>query len=614
LGFILEPNQLLELFEVDKDTVRKIVSFLSSKATRKLRSRKEILIDTVTLLYSIPKTCEVRGDNPLRVVSHLRMYLPHNLFFDDDINYEYYPEMVLAVSQVYAKEFRPSRKLLVMAYLARIVSNEIREVIYQNENYPLFWAKTPLEFFRLLYDLKIEVKRERSASFPIRVSVPKFVVALILDADKTSQDFLDKIMLFSDFVILIVVDEEKTKVYYPEGLDAGKIEDALSKIMEVHLAQFRKSEENLKLIADSLKQIFMEKAPSTWRLGSFLYDVLRIDPEFTKLLRNLGLYLDYTFTIADKPEIYAPTISAICTALKHIGKIAVRGELPKEKMVVEEASVKTHIVAPSPPPLRFEKATYSASLPKEAFEYYVAEKALRRVLGASIEVSDIDPNLIAIYKVLAEIFNSIQHESLRWLMKITKEGKTIALIHFMKEVDGWWCALMEIRTEVENIGEATWRRVGVGMYAVRTMWDTAMLLLIAKSKEELVGKINKAITLSEQLDLPQLTVSFDDCDVYVEDIACTLREALILIETQKWCKGNFIKIENRSNETIQLMRVDKDTYILDVPVKTSEKVEIHRATIPLEKTRRILIDFAYGEEWRKHCDLKLAFILKQNAV
>jgi len=611
LGFILEPNQLLELFEVDKDTVGKIVSFLSSKATRKLRSRKEILIDTVTLLYSIPKTCGVRGDNPLRVVSHLRMYLPHSLFFDDDINYEYYPEMVLAVSQVYAKEFRPSRKLLVMAYLARVVSNEIREVIYRDENYPLFWAKTPLEFFRLLYDLRIEAKRERGVAFPIRVLVPKFVVALILDADKTSQDFLDKIMLLSDFVVLIVVGEEKAKVYYPEGLDAGRIKDALSKIIEVHSAQYRKSEENLKLIADNLKQIFMEKAPSTWRLGSFLYDVLRIDPEFTKLLRNLGLYLDYTFTIADKPEIYAPTISAVCTALKHIGKIAVRSELPKEKMFVEEASVETHMVAP---PLRFEKTTYSSSLPKEDFEYCVAEKALRRTLGASIEASDIDPNLMVIYEVLAEIFNSIQHESLRWLMKITKEGKTVALIYFMEEVDGWWCALMEIRTEVENISEATWRRVGMGMYAVRTMWDTAMLLLIAKNKEELVGKINKAITLSEQLDLPQLTVSFDDCDVYVEDIACTLREALILIETQKWCKGNFIKIENRSNETIQLMRVDKDTYILDVPVKTSEKVEIHRATISLEKTRRIIIDFAYGEEWRKHCDLKLAFILKQNAV
>ena len=616
MGFILDTKDLLKQFDLDHNVVKKIVSFLGSKATRKLRERKEIFIDAVSLLYSIPRTCEVRGENPRRVVFHLRKYLPHGLFFDDDINYEFYPEMVLAVSQVLTKDFRPSTKLLVMAYLARVLSRKIREIVFSGERYNLFWTKTMTEFFRFLYDLRVEVRREEGGLFPLKVFAPKFMVALIIDGDRTSDMFLENITAFGDFVLLIVVWEEKAKIFYPKGAEIGPLREAMSGLIDAEYIEYEANEDNLTSLARLLKHVLMERPPETWKLGSIVYDLLRVSPELSGLLSSLNLRLDYTFTIADKPEKYAPSLVAIYTALKRIGHVPAEKPMRKisKEMSVSTREPQTAVLessrwaVPSP-----KKRRYSPRILGENLTHYLARKVILSLLEAGIDASGFDEDFLLAHIVLSKIFDFLQNRAFTWSAKIVKAGGVVAFIYLVGTVEGTWYALLEVRTETEKLGSQLWKKVGQGIYAIRTLWDTVVLLLIAKSREELIDKIDKAITLSGQFNFPALKITFDDCGAYVEDVECTLREALIIIETQNWwCKGNFIRIQNTKNETIQLIRVGNDKYILDVPMETSEKIEIHRATASISQLRRIIMEFAYGKNWKKYCrDLKLAFIIPQ---
>ena len=615
MGFILDIKDLLKQFNLDYNVVKKIVSFLGSKATRKLRERKEIFIDAVSLLYSIPRTCEVRGENPRRVIFHLRKYLPHGLFFDDDINYEFYPEMVLAVSQVLTKDFRPSTKLLVIAYLARVLSRKIREIVFSGERYNLFWTKTVAEFFRFLYDLRVEIRREEGGLFSLKVFTPKFMVALIIDGDRASDMFLERITAFGDFVLLIVVWEEKAKIFYPKGAEIEPLREAISGLIDAEYIEYEADEDNLTSLASLLKHVLMERPPETWKLGSIVYDLLRVSPELSGLLSSLNLHLDYTFTIADKPEKYAPSLVAIYTALKRIEYTPIKRY---EKDVSEEISTtekEKPVTAPkfAEPIFGLPKTRYSHRISREDFAHYLAKKAILSLLGANIDVSEIDREILLTHIVFSKIFDLLRKRKYVWSAKMMKAGEVVAITYLMGTIDGIWYALLEVRTETEKLSSQSWKKVGQGIYAIKTFWDTAMLLLLAKNIEELVEKINKATTLSENFSYPVLTVTFDNCEVYVENMECTLRETLIIIETQNWwCKGNFIKIQNMKNEAIQLIRVDNNRYILDVPMETSERIEVHRATVLVDELKRIITEFAYRKNWRKYChNLKLAFVIPQ---
>ncbi len=610
----------LDYFPIDYSIVNRILSFLRSGVTRKLAARRRIFIEAITKFYSIEKACGVHGDNPIQVVTHLRRFLPKNIFTEDDIDYYYYPEMVLAVSRQYS-EFEPSRKLLTMAYIVRILSKNFVSISHRSRQVPLYWFRSINDFHIFLYDLKVGFERIRVSQR--RVSVPEFSVIIVLDSERVFDSLLDRLKEFSDFIVFLIVSDKGIRIYKPEGLGIDDLIAELSDIMDVTVEEYSPNSEKLDEMTRYLKEVIFKSDIWPWHIGFFVSRLIKNRPDFIQLASRLKLEIDYSSPIYSEPQ-FLPLLSAVYLAIKRIAENIstierMKASIIREQKKLEDLTVGRIVpvsqpeepIRPIVPVQRFAKkprVSQEAEYRATDIGRYIAYRLIKYATGAPIYAEDITytKNIVR-FKIALQELHGIQVDDLHVAELLDKNGNCSLYIYYIGSLEDFYFAFMEAKYLQERTKCGHWLLMDKTTAVLKTPWKSSLILVIAKDIDELETIIQKILgntqePLSSQI---KMQVYFEDCDTYISDALVDLREALILIETHPWeCSENFIGFENKG-EIIQFIRFSEDSWLIDVPKKEGETLEIYQdSTLDTEHIRKIVRAFFNGDDWRKYCNLR----------
>lgn len=85
----------------------------------------------------------------------------------------------------------------------------------------------------------------------------------------------------------------------------------------------------------------------------------------------------------------------------------------------------------------------------------------------------------------------------------------------------------------------------------------------------------------------------------------TKEELFLYVEKLKADEGNFVSFENDNGDSLQIVKLDKNSYLIDIPQISNKIVQ---TIVKKEKLIEILETFSQNGNWKNLCDWEEKFV------